>query len=84
MSNSRVEELRAENKAIREKIALFRNNDGSANLKGEIVKFVEESKRNLNNMNNKIIEENSRQNEALHGLTTQYEAVLKKQIELLT
>lgn len=35
-------------------------------------------------MNRKIVEENSKQNEILHAMTSGYEQVLKKQIELLT
>ena len=35
-------------------------------------------------MNRKIVEENSKQNEILHAMTSNYEQVLKKQIELLT
>lgn len=35
-------------------------------------------------MNKKIGEENSKQNEVLHALTSNYESILKKQIELLT
>lgn len=45
---------------------------------------MEESKKNLNEMNRKIVEENSKQNEILHALTANYENLLKKQIELLT
>lgn len=35
-------------------------------------------------MNRKVVEDNSKQNEVLHGLTSSYEALLKRQIELLT
>lgn len=45
---------------------------------------MEESKRNLGEMNRKVVEDNSKQNEVLHGLTSNYEALLKRQIELLT
>lgn len=48
------------------------------------MKFVEESKKNLAEMNRKIVEENSKQNEILHAMTSGYEQILKKQIELLT
>lgn len=84
MSLSRVQALLAENKAIKENIALFKGNSSYGDLKGEIVKFVEESKRNLNDMNNKIKGDNAKQNDHLHTLTSNYQSVLKKQIELLT
>lgn len=48
MSSSRVEQLLSENKAFKDKIALFRGNSATGNLKGEILRFVEESKRNIN------------------------------------
>lgn len=35
-------------------------------------------------MNQKIAEENSKQSELLHALTSKYESLLKRQIELLT
>lgn len=53
-------------------------------MRAEIVRFVEESKKNLAEMNRKIVEENSKQNEMLHSMTSGYEKILKKQIELLT
>jgi hypothetical protein len=34
-------------------------------------------------MNQKIVEEHSTQNTLLHSMTTNYESVLKRQIELL-
>lgn len=69
---------------MKHRIAQFQAQRNASNLRAEIVRFVDESKKNLAEMNRKIVEENSRQNEILHGMTSNYEQVLKKQIELLT
>ena len=81
---SRVEQLRHENDSLRERIALFKENQASGHLQAEITKFMDESKKNLNEMNTRIADENTKQNEALHALTGNYEGILKTQIELLT
>ena len=59
-------------------------NQASGHLQTEITKFMDESKKNLNEMNTRIADENTKQNEALHALTGNYEGILKTQIELLT
>lgn len=69
---------------MKHRIAQFQAQRNASNLRAEIVRFMDESKKNLAEMDRKIAEENSRQNEILHGMTSNYEQVLKKQIELLT
>lgn len=69
---------------MRHRIDQLQSQRQRGNLREEIVNFVEQSKQNLLEMNRKIVEENSKQNEILHSMTSHYEQALKKQIELLT
>lgn len=82
--STRASQLRQENAQLRDRIALLKTQSVNSDLQTEINRFVEESKRNLNDMNRKIVEENSRQNALLHTVTANYEATLKRQIELLS
>ena len=68
---------------MRERISAIEAHQKGNDLPAKISKFVEESKKNLNEMNQKITEEHSNQNTLLHDMTVNYEAVLKKQIQLL-
>ena len=45
---------------------------------------MDESKKNLEEMQTSITEESQRQNQELHGKTAEYEGMLKTQIQLLT
>lgn len=81
--SSRAEQLRQENAQLKQRIAQIQSHQRSNDLEAEISRFVDESKKNLSEMNRKIAEENQRQNALLHTMTANYEAVLKKQIELL-
>jgi uncharacterized membrane-anchored protein YhcB (DUF1043 family) len=80
---SRVSQLREENDRLRIRIAQIQAHQEKNDLQSKISKFVEESKKNLAEMNQKIVEEHSTQNTLLHSMTTNYESVLKRQIELL-
>lgn len=84
MASPRIAQLRDENARLRDRLQQFQHHRNSNNLQAEILRFVEESKRNLAEMNRKVAEDSARQNEGLHGLTAGYEALLKRQIELLT
>ncbi len=83
MSTPRAQQLRQENEQLRHRIAQLQAQQANNNLQAEIDRFVNESKRNLTDMSQKIAAEQNRQNGMLHSLTANYEAVLKNQIELL-
>ena len=81
--STRVEQLRTENDKLRQRVAQIQAHQNNNDLQAKVTTFVESSKKNLADMNQKIMEEHSQQNNLLHTLTANYEAVLKKQIELL-
>ena len=67
------------------KIAEFRKQTvNTVNIDQEIKKFVDESEKNINEMTEKVSQENSQRNAKLHELTVKYEGLLKNQISLLT
>lgn len=83
MSTPRTQQLRLENDQLRQRIAHLQAQQANNNLQTEIDRFVNESKRNLTDMSQKIAAEQNKQNGLLHTMTANYEAVLKNQIELL-
>lgn len=81
---SRVQLLLQENAAIRAKIDQYSGKEGlSGQLKEHIEKFVEESKKNIAEINAKIASEQNTLNSQLHTQTSAYETILKRQIQLL-
>lgn len=53
-------------------------------MDAEIKKFIQESEKNVNDMTEKVTQENGLMNKKLHDLTAKYETTLKTQIVLLT
>ena len=56
MSQSRIEQLRAENDKLKQRIAQIQAHQQTNDLQGKINAFVESSKKNLADMNHKIME----------------------------
>ena len=70
---------------MKEKLGLFKEQrKNAASLTDELQKFTTESKKSIEEMNNKLVEESTQQNKELHDKTAEYEFILKHQIDLLS
>ena len=82
---TRVQELRRENLELRERLSHLKSQSLNANkIDSEINKFIQESEKNVEAMSEQVRDKGQKQTTQIHEQTGQYEALLQKQIKLLT